>query len=115
MGRRWLAGSAGNADCLMAMTRTLLLLGLGLLAASRCNGGGQQAANGAIEVGQCHVGGCSGELCSSQEGLSSPCIYKQEYACYGSTPAVCEPQQDGQCDWTQSPELQACLQQNAAP
>jgi len=96
--------------------RTLLV---GFLAAcgcalAGCNGGGRQTSSGAIEVGQCHVGGCSSELCSSEEGMPSPCIYKPELACYGSTGAVCEPQDDGQCGWTPSPELSTCLQ-NAAP
>jgi len=98
------------------MMRTLLvgfLVACGCALAG-CNGGGRQATSGAIEVGQCHVGGCSSELCSSVEGMASPCIYRPEFACYGSTSAFCEPQQDGQCGWTPSTELQACLQ-NTAP
>ena len=96
--------------------RTLLV---GLLVAcgcalAGCNGGGRQSSTGAVEVAQCHIGGCSGELCSSEEGMVSPCVYRPEFARYGSTSAVCEPQQDGQCGWTQSPELTTCLQ-NTAP
>jgi hypothetical protein len=111
-----LAGGAGNANSFGVMMRTLLaglVLACGCALAG-CNGGGRQSTTGAIEVGQCHVGGCSGELCSSQEALSSPCIFRPEFACYGSTPGVCEPQRNGDCGWTQTPELLMCLS-NASP
>ncbi len=91
------------------MTRTLLLLGLGLFAASACNGGGQETSTGAIEVGKCHVGGCSGELCSEEEGKVSACTFRPEYVCYRSSGAICEPQQNGACGWTPTPQLLGCL------
>jgi hypothetical protein len=72
-----------------------------------CNGGGRETNSGAVEVGPCYVGGCSSELCTDQENVSSPCIYKPEFACYHA--AVCEPQQDGACGWTQTPELASCV------
>jgi len=56
---------------------------------------------------QCYVGGCSGQICSDQEGAISTCEWRPEYACYHS--ATCEVQTDGTCGWTQTPELQACL------
>lgn len=55
----------------------------------------------------CFVGGCIGEICSSEPGTVSRCIYKKEYACYKT--ARCERQQDGQCGWTQTVELTSCL------
>jgi hypothetical protein len=55
----------------------------------------------------CYVGGCSGQICSDQEGVISTCEWKPEYACYHS--ATCEVQADGNCGWTQTAELQACL------
>jgi hypothetical protein len=55
----------------------------------------------------CYVGGCSGQICSDQEGVISTCEWKDEYACYAS--ATCERQPDGQCGWTPTPELTACL------
>jgi hypothetical protein len=55
----------------------------------------------------CYVGGCSGQICSDQEGVISTCEWKDEYACYAS--ATCERQPDGQCGWTATPELTACL------
>jgi hypothetical protein len=55
----------------------------------------------------CYVGGCSGQICSDQDGVISTCEWKDEYACYAS--ATCERQPDGQCGWTPTPELTACL------
>ena len=59
---------------------------------------------------QCFVGGCSGQICSDQEGVISTCEFRPEYACYQD--AKCEVQADGNCGWTQTTELQACLASN---
>jgi hypothetical protein len=40
----------------------------------------------------------------------STCEWRDEYACYQT--ATCERQPDGQCGWTSTPELDACLAQN---
>jgi hypothetical protein len=58
----------------------------------------------------CFVGGCSGQICSDQEGAISTCEFLPEYACYHD--ATCERQTDGTCGWTQTDELLACLAQN---
>lgn len=55
----------------------------------------------------CYVGGCSGQICSDQEGVISTCEWRDEYACYQT--ASCERQPDGQCGWTPTEELNACL------
>lgn len=57
---------------------------------------------------QCHVGGCSAELCSERPDAISPCVYLPEYACYRT--AICERQTEGGCGWTASEELRACLE-----
>ncbi len=57
--------------------------------------------------GGCFVGGCSSEVCSDQKDVVSNCIYSPKYACYKN--ATCERQQNGQCGWTQTSELQMCL------
>jgi hypothetical protein len=54
----------------------------------------------------CYIGGCAGQLCGDQPGVISTCIYRPEFACYAS--ATCEAQADGNCGWTQTPELAAC-------
>lgn len=58
----------------------------------------------------CFVGGCSSQICSDQEGVISTCEFRPEYACYQQ--ATCERQADGQCGWTETPELAACLADN---
>jgi hypothetical protein len=59
----------------------------------------------------CVVGGCSGQLCTdATEGPAvSNCMYSPEYACYKT--AKCERQATGQCGWTETPALAACLAQ----
>lgn len=54
----------------------------------------------------CVVSGCSSQICADQP-MFSTCEFRPEYACYQS--ATCEPQADGTCGWTATPELQACL------
>lgn len=63
----------------------------------------------AVENG-CMVSGCSGELCVAEgNSMASICIYKAEFACY-KTHGTCKRQSDGDCGWTQTPELQQCLE-----
>ncbi|MFN0247855.1 MAG: DUF6748 domain-containing protein [Kofleriaceae bacterium] len=57
--------------------------------------------------GECFVGGCSGQVCSDDPGAISTCEFRPEYACYQQ--ATCERQTSGQCGWTQTPALEACL------
>ena len=67
---------------------------------------------GASDV-ECVIGGCSGQLCiaEGEDGVST-CEWKNEYACYQN--AVCEKQQNGECGWTQTTELQSCIQEMRA-
>ncbi len=58
-------------------------------------------------LGVCYITGCSSEICSDRQDIASICIYKKEYACYKT--ATCERQASGQCGWTQTSELVACL------
>ncbi len=57
-------------------------------------------------TGGCVVTGCSGQICSDQETVST-CEYTETYACYKT--AQCARQSDGKCGWTMSSELKACL------
>lgn len=58
-------------------------------------------------AGGCYVGGCSSQLCTDQPDVASTCEWREAYACYqGQT---CERQATGQCGWTPTPQLQACL------
>lgn len=58
-------------------------------------------------AGKCYVGGCSAQLCTDHPDTISTCEYTNSYACYKT--ATCERQSTGQCGWTQTSELQACL------
>ncbi len=59
------------------------------------------------EPGVCYIGGCSSQICSDQKDVITTCEYREEYACYKS--ATCEKQANGQCGWTQTEQLTACL------
>ncbi len=54
----------------------------------------------------CKKTGCSNEICADHDE-ASPCVFSPTYACYDT--ATCERQADGQCGFTQTPALQACL------
>jgi hypothetical protein len=57
----------------------------------------------------CVVTGCSGQICADRP-MASTCELLPEYACYHDPSATsCEVQADGECGWTQTPELAACL------
>jgi len=58
-------------------------------------------------VAACHIGGCSGQLCTDQADAISDCLYLPEYACYKS--ATCARQADGQCGWMPTPVLKSCI------
>lgn len=63
-----------------------------------------------LQANGCAVAGCSGELCVSAAeagDIMTTCQYRAEYACYQE--ASCEPQADGACGWTETPELNRCL------
>lgn len=61
-----------------------------------------------VEIkGACYVGGCSSQLCTEEPGMASTCEYREEYACYQN--AVCKRQATGECGWTKTQALNACL------
>ena len=65
-----------------------------------------------IKVGRgCIRTGCSGQICSD-EVVYTTCEWREEYACYAS--AACARQPSGQCGWTMTPELEACLASGGA-
>lgn len=58
------------------------------------------------DEGTCRRSGCSGQVCADHDVITT-CEFRPEYACYRD--ATCARQADGQCGWTATPELQACL------
>jgi eight-cysteine-cluster-containing protein len=55
---------------------------------------GEGMANDCASDADCHVGGCSGEICSAEEGVGSTCIARDWPSQGGSCGCV-----DGQCIW----------------
>jgi len=88
-------GSCGNPVC------------VGTRWQFRCPEDGSAGQGGGGTTKSCFAAGCSGELCSEDPNLASPCIFREEFACYQN--ATCERQADGQCGWTSTPDLDACL------
>ncbi len=80
---------------------------MGCAALSACTGGGGSRRDELVGSTPCYVGGCSNQLCSDQPDLVSTCEWREEYACFQN--AACERQADGQCGFTQTAELTACL------
>jgi len=67
-------------------------------------------------AGGCARAGCSAQLCVEAEKAASiitTCEFRPEYACYDN--ATCERQPTGECGWTQTNELQQCLQTSNRP
>ena len=57
----------------------------------------------------CFVGGCSGQLCTSDSGMASTCEWLDEYACYDESITSCGCF-EGQCGWEQTEALSTCLE-----
>jgi eight-cysteine-cluster-containing protein len=83
----------------------IALFGLSM-ATVACMSDGKPRPDPERESGSCMISGCSGELCGT-ESLVSPCIWRDEYACYQN--ATCDRQRDGTCGWTATHELTSCL------
>lgn len=56
--------------------------------------------------GKCIKTGCSSQVCSDRDVVTT-CEFRPEYACYQK--AICERQRNGECGFTQTAELTACL------
>jgi hypothetical protein len=57
---------------------------------------------------RCFKTGCSSEVCADRNVVTA-CIFRPEFACYQK--AMCERQRNGECGFTQTAELTACLAQ----
>ncbi len=60
----------------------------------------------------CVVGGCSSQVCvEAGVEVITTCEWREEYSCYQQ--ATCERQSSGQCGWTETEALLACLANSA--
>jgi hypothetical protein len=66
-------------------------------------------AAGSTAQKPCMKTGCSGQVCSDKEVITT-CEFRTEYECYKK--AACERQANGECGFTQTPELVACLKRS---
>ncbi len=57
----------------------------------------------------CFKTGCSSQVCADEEVITT-CEYRPEYECYKR--AKCERQSNGECGFTDTPELRTCLRRN---
>jgi len=55
---------------------------------------------------RCFKTGCSSQVCADHDVITT-CEFRPEYACYQK--AACARQANGECGFTQTPELAACL------
>jgi hypothetical protein len=74
----------------------------------RAKSGGTSSGNG-NPMKPCFKTGCSGQVCADEEVVTT-CEYRAEYECYKK--AKCERQRNGECGFTETPELQRCLRRN---
>jgi hypothetical protein len=65
-----------------------------------------RAGKGAAGLKPCIKSGCSSQVCSDHNVIST-CEWRAEYACYQK--ATCERQADGNCGFTRTTQLTACL------
>jgi eight-cysteine-cluster-containing protein len=70
---------------------------------SRTSSGNNNATKPCIRTG------CSGQVCADEEVVTT-CEYRTEYECYKK--AKCERQTNGECGFTDTPELRRCLKRN---
>lgn len=76
--------------------------------------GGADCAGICVEPTQptCIKTGCSGQICAAEPTVST-CEWLPWYACFKT--ATCEVQDTGECGFTMTPELKACLAANGGP
>jgi|ERR1700754_567811 len=68
--------------------------------------GGSGSGSGNVSLKPCKKTGCSSQVCSDEDVITT-CEFRPEYACYQK--AACERQKNGDCGFTQTPELLRCL------
>jgi len=61
----------------------------------------------------CQVTGCSGTICANTgEDINSTCEWREEYTCYKDPKNECVQDDQGQCGWVMTSELQMCIENN---
>ena len=68
----------------------------------------------AEEEPACYVGGCSGEVCSSELGVISACVWRDYFGCYDLEGATCGVLPSGECGWSGDSAFLGCLYERGA-
>ncbi|HYR77722.1 MAG TPA: DUF6748 domain-containing protein [Pyrinomonadaceae bacterium] len=84
--------------------RSFELRGTQAYVRNKTNGNSMTPDTGSMKP--CIKTGCSSQVCSDHNVITT-CEFRPEYACYQK--AACERQRDGNCGFTKTPELTACL------
>ncbi|HSQ24197.1 MAG TPA: DUF6748 domain-containing protein [Pyrinomonadaceae bacterium] len=71
---------------------------------NKSDNGSEKPEGGSMKP--CFKTGCSSQVCADHNVVTT-CEFRPEYACYQK--ATCERQSDGNCGFTRTPELTACL------
>jgi hypothetical protein len=99
------------ASIMRKHTRSAMRFLAGLCASAALAGCAFDPPAHARVEGSCYLGGCGGEVCADRPDVVSPCIWRDAFVCYRD--ATCARQPDGDCGWTPTPELSACLASHA--
>ncbi|HKV34367.1 MAG TPA: DUF6748 domain-containing protein [Pyrinomonadaceae bacterium] len=70
------------------------------------SGSGSSSGSGDVSLKPCKKTGCSSQVCSDEDVMTT-CEWSPVYECYKK--ATCERQKNGQCGFTQTPELLRCM------
>jgi hypothetical protein len=62
----------------------------------------------------CKITGCSGQICSEEDVITT-CELRPEYSCYRTAKCERQPGPDGECGWTMTEILKACLEKSKLP
>lgn len=92
-------GPAGRMQMLKA---SQFYVRAGRSGSGNSSGGG----SGDVSLKPCKKTGCSSQVCSDEDVMTT-CEWSPVYECYKK--ATCERQKNGQCGFTQTPELLKCL------
>ncbi len=94
---------------------SMLLLSLSFAACAPMVDGDGNPSSGSGAVAEqyvspeCQLSGCSAQICQNgdEEPMASDCMFRPAYECYKT--GRCEKQATGECGWTMTDELSACL------
>lgn len=102
-----MTGQPATAQCVQDEAPQITCANVRCAAGTHCEMTGNPAGPKCVaDLAPCVKTGCSAHVCADHDVVTT-CEFRPEYACYQA--ATCERQANGECGWTQTPELAACL------